>query len=99
MNFNLVFATARNAQDTLSGILDIYLSSVSNGINEVMEVLTAIATIFIPSISIVGISGRNFEDMPELKFPYGYPTYLVGYDCHSSCNVRLFQEEEWILLE
>ena len=60
-------------RDMVSGILDVYLSSVSNKMNEVMKVLTIIATIFIPLTFIAGIYGMNFEFMPELKFHWGYP--------------------------
>jgi magnesium transporter len=53
-------------------MLDIYLSSVSNRMNEVMKVLTIIATIFIPLTFIAGIYGMNFTNMPELGWPMGY---------------------------
>jgi magnesium transporter len=59
-------------RDTLGGMLDIYLSSVSNRMDEVMKVLTVIATIFIPLTFIVGIYGMNFEHMPELSWRWGY---------------------------
>ncbi len=55
-----------------SGMLDIYLSSVSNRMNEVMKVLTMIATIFIPLSFIVGLYGMNFQYMPELGWHWGY---------------------------
>jgi magnesium transporter len=54
---------------------DTYLSSISNRMNEIMKVLTIIATIFIPLTFIVGIYGMNFEHMPELKWPLGY--YMI----------------------
>ncbi len=57
----------------LSGMLDIYLSSVSNRMNEIMKVLTVIATIFIPLTFIAGIYGMNFRYMPELGQAWGYP--------------------------
>ena len=60
-------------RDMLSGMLDIYLSSVSNRMNEVMKVLTIIATIFIPLTLIAGIYGMNFRYMPELEWPWAYP--------------------------
>jgi len=60
-------------RDMLSGMLDIYLSSVSNRMNEVMKVLTIIATIFIPLTLIAGIYGMNFRYMPELESPWAYP--------------------------
>lgn len=62
-------------RDMLSGMLDMYLSSLSNRMNEVMKVLTIISTIFIPLTFIVGVYGMNFEHMPELKWGHGY--YLI----------------------
>ena len=68
-----VIDTVETFKDMLSGMLDIYLSSVSNKMNEVMKVLTIIATIFIPLTFIAGIYGMNFEFMPELKWKLAYP--------------------------
>lgn len=59
-------------RDMASGLMDVYLSNVSNRMNEVMKVLTIIATIFIPLSFFAGIYGMNFEFMPELKWHYGY---------------------------
>ncbi len=59
-------------RDILGGMHDTYLSSISNRMNEVMKMLTVIATIFIPLTFIVGVYGMNFEHMPELKWPWGY---------------------------
>jgi magnesium transporter len=67
-----VLETVETFRDMISGILDLYLSSVSNGMNQVMKILTIIATIFIPLTFIAGIYGMNFEHMPELKWRYGY---------------------------
>jgi magnesium transporter len=66
-------------RDVITGLLDIYLSSVSYRLNEIMRVLTVIATIFIPLTFIVGVYGMNFQHadspwaMPELRWYYGYP--------------------------
>jgi len=60
-------------RDVLSGMLETYLSSVSNRMNEVMKVLTIIATIFIPITFLVGLYGMNFKYMPEIGWKYGYP--------------------------
>ncbi|HEX2695763.1 MAG TPA: CorA family divalent cation transporter, partial [Acidobacteriota bacterium] len=60
------------SRDILSGMLETYLSSVSNRMNEVMKVLTIIATIFIPLTFIVGVYGMNFKFMPELEWRWGY---------------------------
>jgi magnesium transporter len=67
-----VLDTVETYRDILAGMLDIYLSSVSNRMNEVMKVLTVIATIFIPLTFIAGVYGMNFEHMPELEWRYGY---------------------------
>jgi magnesium transporter len=64
-------------RELAGGLLDVYLSSVSNRMNEVMKVLTIIATIFIPTSFIAGIYGMNFEWMPELKWAWGYPAVLT----------------------
>ena len=73
-----VIDTVETYRDILAGMLDIYLSSVSNRMNEVMKVLTVIATIFIPLTFIVGIYGMNFEYMPELHLVWGYPAVLLA---------------------
>ncbi len=67
-----VIETVETYRDMVSGLQDLYLSSVSNKMNEVMKVLTIIATIFIPLTFIAGIYGMNFEFMPELKWKTGY---------------------------
>ena len=59
-------------RDMNSGMFDMYLSSISNRMNEVMKVLTIIATIFIPLTFIAGIYGMNFEYMPELSWRWAY---------------------------
>lgn len=61
-----------NHRDILSSIMDLYMSGVSNKMNEVMKVLTIIATIFIPLTFIAGVYGMNFENMPELHWKYSY---------------------------
>ncbi|PLX80008.1 MAG: magnesium and cobalt transport protein CorA [Desulfuromonas sp.] len=68
-----VLDTVEIFRDTVSGLLDLYLSSISQRMNEVMQVLTIMATIFIPLTFIAGIYGMNFEYMPELKWRWGYP--------------------------
>ena len=64
--------TVETSRDMLSGMLDIYLSSVSNKLNEVMKVLTIIATIFMPLTFLAGVYGMNFKYMPELEWRWGY---------------------------
>jgi len=67
-----VMDTVDTYRDILSGMFDIYLSSISNRLNEVMKVLTIIATLFMPLTFLAGVYGMNFEHMPELKWRYGY---------------------------
>lgn len=67
-----VIDTVETWRDMISSAMDIYMSSVSNRMNEVMKVLTVIATIFIPLTFIAGVYGMNFEHMPELKWRMGY---------------------------
>lgn len=67
--------TVESQRDTVASIMDIYMTGVSNRMNEVMKMLTIIATIFIPLTFIAGIYGMNFDNMPELHWKYGY--YLV----------------------
>ena len=67
-----VIDTVETYRDMASGMHDTYLSSISNRMNEVMKVLTIIATIFIPITFVAGIYGMNFEFMPELKWRWAY---------------------------
>ncbi len=60
-------------REIASGLMDLYLSGVSNRMNEIMKVLTVISTIFLPMTFIAGVYGMNFEHMPELKWKLGYP--------------------------
>ncbi len=83
-------------RDMLSGMLDIYLSSVSNRMNEVMKVLTIIATIFIPLTLIAGIYGMNFRYMPELESRWSYPiVYLIMFAV-GVLMVIYFRRKKWL---
>ena len=62
-----------DARELLGGVLEAHLSMVSNRLNEIMKVLTMIATIFLPVSFIAAVYGMNFEHMPELHSRYGYP--------------------------
>jgi len=67
-----VIDTVETYRDMMAGLLDVYLTSISNRMNEVMKVLTVIATIFIPLSFVAGVYGMNFAHMPELSWRYGY---------------------------
>ena len=83
-------------RDMLSGMLDIYLSSVSNRMNEVMKVLTIIATIFIPLTFIAGIYGMNFRYMPELEQGWSYPAILILMLIIAIIMLVYFRRKKWI---
>jgi len=83
-------------RDMLSGMLDIYLSSISNRMNEVMKVLTIIATIFIPLTLIAGIYGMNFKYMPELEQPWGYPVAFLIMFSIGIIMVIYFRKKKWL---
>jgi magnesium transporter len=83
-------------RDMLSGMLDIYLSSVSNRMNEVMKVLTIIATVFIPLTFIAGLYGMNFRYMPELEWPWGYPLVWMAMVIIALLMVIYFRKKRWL---
>jgi len=83
-------------QEILSGLQDLYLSSVSNKMNEVMKVLTIFAAIFIPLTFMAGIYGMNFEYMPELKIPWAYPALWLAMTIVAVGLLVLFRRKKWI---
>jgi len=91
-----VIDTIETYRDMLSGMLDIYLSSISNKLNEVMKVLTIIATIFIPLTFIAGIYGMNFKYMPEIDWRYGYPVILIVMLSVSIIMLLFFRKKRWL---
>ena len=72
-----VIQTLETFRSTVSGLFSTYTSAVSHRMNEVMKVLTIVATFFIPLTFIAGIYGMNFKSMPELEAPWGYPAVLL----------------------
>lgn len=67
-----VIETIEVLRESASGLLDLYMNSVSNKMNEIMKVLTIMASIFIPLTFIAGVYGMNFQNMPELEYQFGY---------------------------
>jgi len=80
----------------ISGMLDIYLSSISNRMNEVMKVLTIFAAIFIPLTFVAGIYGMNFEFMPELRWHFGYFGVLIGMASVAGGMLVYFRRKRWL---
>ena len=91
-----VIDTIETYRDMLSGMLDIYLSSLSNRLNEVIKVLTIIATVFMPLTFIVGIYGMNFHNMPELSWRWGYPAVLLLLGLIAGGMLVYFRRKKWI---
>lgn len=87
--------TVETFRDMLSGMLDIYLSSTSNRLNEVMKVLTIIATLFIPLTFIVGFYGMNFKFMPETQWFLGYPAVILLMVVVTLVMIRYFKRKKW----
>jgi magnesium transporter len=91
-----VIETVETFRDMISGMLDIYLSSVSNRMNEVMKVLTIIATIFIPLTFIAGVYGMNFQHMPELGWWWAYPAVWAVMAAVSILMIAYFRRKKWL---
>jgi len=91
-----IIDTVESYRDMISGMMDIYLSSMSNKMNEVMKVLTIFASIFIPLTFITGIYGMNFEFMPELKWQGGYFTVLCLMAVVAISLVIYFKRKKWL---
>ena len=91
-----VIDTIEMYRDMVTGMFDIYISSVSYKLNEVMKILTIIATIFIPLTFIVGLYGMNFKYMPELEWEWGYPAVLLLMAIMSAFMVMYFRKKKWI---
>lgn len=83
-------------RDTVSGLLDIYLTSISNRLNAIMKVLTIITTIFIPLSFVASIYGMNFQYMPELEWRWGYPAVLAAMGLIFLGMLYFFKKNKWI---
>lgn len=91
-----IIETVDTYRDLLSGIMDIYLSTNANKMNEVMKVLTIMSSLFIPVTFIAGVYGMNFEYMPELKSPYGYAGVWVLMLSVMGGLVIYFKRKKWM---
>ncbi len=91
-----IIDTIESFRDMVSGMLDIYLSSISNKMNAVMKVLTIIATLFIPLTFIAGLYGMNFEYMPELKWRWGYAAILMVMATVAVIMLIYFRRKKWL---
>lgn len=97
-----IIDTIESFRDMVSGMVDLYLSSISNKMNSVMKVLTIIATIFIPLTFVAGIYGMNFNseksplNMPELNWYWGYPAALLAMTVVALIMLFYFRKKKWL---
>ncbi len=83
-------------RDILFGMLDMYLSSVNNKMNDIMKILTIISTIFIPLSFLVSLYGMNFKYMPELSYPLAYPILLFTMLIIVTVMILFFKKKKWL---
>jgi magnesium transporter len=83
-------------RDMSASLLEIYLSSLSNKLNEVIKLLTIISTIFIPLTFLAGLYGMNFRYMPELESRWGYPAVLTLMFSVVAVMLINFKRKRWI---
>lgn len=91
-----IIDTIETLREMLSGMLDIYLTGISNRLNAVMKVLTIIATIFMPLTFIAGVYGMNFKFMPELEWRWGYPLILLIMITIGILMLFYFKRKKWL---
>jgi len=85
-----------SSRDMIAGLLDIYITTISNKMNEIMKVLTVFASIFIPLTFIAGIYGMNFEYMPELKWKWAYPALWMAFIAIPVLLLVYFKKKKWL---
>jgi len=91
-----IIDTIESFRDLMAGLLDIYLSTISNRMNAIMKMLTIMATIFIPLTFIAGIYGMNFDYMPELKWHWAYPALWVIFISIFVGMLAWFKHKRWL---
>ncbi len=91
-----VIDTAETLRDILAGMLEIYLSGISNKMNEIMKVLTVISTVFIPLSFVASLYGMNFVHMPELDMWWAYPAVILVMLAMAFTMLLYFKRKGWI---
>ncbi len=91
-----VFDTIESLRDILMGLQDVYLSELSNKMNETMKILTIIATIFIPVTFLAGVYGMNFKYMPELEQRWAYPAFWIVVVLIIVLMMVWFKRKRWL---
>ncbi|MDD2870819.1 MAG: magnesium/cobalt transporter CorA [Candidatus Gracilibacteria bacterium] len=88
--------TVETFRDLTSGMLDLYLSTLSNKMNEIMKVLTIFSAIFIPLTFLAGVYGMNFEFMPELAIRWAYPVWWIIVFVLIIVMLLIFKRKKWL---
>ena len=83
-------------KEITASLMDIYLSNVSNRMNQIMKVLAIISTVFIPLTFVVGVYGMNFDYLPELHWRYGYPIVMIGMGVLVVLQFLFFWRKGWL---
>jgi magnesium transporter len=91
-----VIETLESLRDIMAGMMDLYLSSVSNRMNEIMKVLTVFSTIFIPLTFLAGVYGMNFKKLPELDWAYGYFVFWGICVVAAFAMLLYFRRKKWL---
>lgn len=91
-----VIETIEAYREMLTSIREIYLTSLSNKLNEIMKVMAMIATLFIPLTLISGIYGMNFKYMPELEWTWGYPLVIAIMGLCAGGMILFFRKRKWL---
>jgi magnesium transporter len=91
-----IIESIETQRDILSGLMDIYLTNISNRMNSVMKVLTIIATIFIPLTFFAGVYGMNFHNFPELEWKWGYGFFWIICVFCAVTMILFFKKKKWL---
>jgi magnesium transporter len=91
-----IIETMEMDRDMISGMLEIYVSSISNRMNEIMKVLTVIATFFIPMTFFAGVYGMNFKYFPELEWRWGYAAFWIFVVAMAAFMLFYFRRRKWL---
>jgi magnesium transporter len=91
-----IVETVETFRDMTSGMLDLYLSTISYKMNEVMKVLTIFTAIFIPLTFLAGVYGMNFEFMPEIGMKIAYPIWWITTITIALCMAAYFKKKKWL---
>lgn len=83
-------------RDVVSGLMDIFLSNINSRTNDIIKFLTIVSTIFVPLTFLTGFYGMNFEFMPELSSPWGYPLIIALMICTAGGMLLFFRNKKWL---